>query len=76
MAITRLEAAVDAFAEEMKAKLRKKAAAGWSGWDAMPDSFFIKSAQDHLNEISRGEPVQDIDVANFMMFHFAKRKNL
>ena len=56
MAIKRLEAAVDQFAEAMKAKLRKKASAGWSGWDEMRPEDFVECARNHLSRVELGDP--------------------
>ncbi len=75
MAIKRLEEAIDQFAEAMKAKLRKKANAGWGGWDYMTQAQIIQRATGHLSR-ARSDPEQDVDVANFMLFHFANRKHL
>ncbi len=56
-----LDAMVDAFAIEMKRKLRSKALAGRSGWDDMTCAPGIRAAMvEHAN---RG-PGQEIDVAN------------
>ncbi len=57
------EQAVNAFAKEMKAKLRYKQADGWGGWtDAACTEQFRR---DLLHHVATGDPV---DVANYAMF--------
>ncbi len=72
-----LNAAVDAFAEAMKAKLAAKAKEGWTGWsspafDGMIVSRLIKKA--NLVEFDRK---QAVDIANLsmMLWHQAERSN-
>lgn len=67
----RYERAVDAFAEEMKAKLRKKAREGMSGWDGWGEAWFFERLKEH---VARG-PSQAVDIANFaMMVWHAKQQ--
>lgn len=58
------DAAIDMFAEAMKAKLKLKRAEGWSGWEvAEPDRLiFLLSSQ--VNK----ENLDPIDVANYAAF--------
>lgn len=56
------DAAVDAFAARMKAKLAKKRADGRDGWQTCAP---IDLAQMLIDHIVKGDPV---DVANFAMF--------
>lgn len=53
--------AVDRFAQLMKAKLVKKARAGYSGWDDASPYHLTKLFWEHLE---KGDPV---DLANFLM---------
>ncbi len=68
-----LDALVDAFAEEMKAKLREKAQGGYTGWDD-PDWAVSERPLDPEDEtvwqalhehVGKGDPV---DIANFAAF--------
>jgi hypothetical protein len=68
--IERLNAAVDAFAEKMKAKLAEKAALGFTGWDApAPEarevlfSKFLAHVESQCNGLDEW-----VDLANFCMF--------
>ena len=70
-----LNAAVDAFAAVMKAKLAAKARAGWTGWhsfDRMIVSRLISKA--NLVEYDRK---QAVDIANLamMLWYQAERSN-
>lgn len=56
-----LDALVDAFAAEMKRKLRRKALEGRSGWDDPACAEGIRAAM--LEHAHRG-PGQEVDVAN------------
>jgi hypothetical protein len=58
------DAAVDAFAEVMKAKLAKARAMGRSGWDN-PAWSHANIARALLQHVVKGDPV---DVANYAMF--------
>lgn len=69
-----LEALVDAFAAEMKAKLKAKADEGWRGWDDPQykgniERFLLDHAQRGLDD-SR----QYVDVANLaaMLWNFGR----
>lgn len=54
---------VDAFAEQMKAKLKAKYIAGWTGWD---DPESKKIIDNRLFEKARDDVEgQEIDIANF-----------
>jgi hypothetical protein len=57
-----LDALVDAFAVEMKKKLRAKADAGRTGWDNPANADGIRAAM--FEHAARG-PGQEVDVANF-----------
>lgn len=70
-----LNAAVDSFAEAMKAKLVAKAKAGWAGWrspayDGMIVSRIIAKA--NLVEFDRR---QAVDIANFSMMLWYQSEN-
>lgn len=56
-----LDALVDAFAAEMKRKLRHKALEGRSGWDDPQNEQFIRDSM--LRHVQRGRG-QEVDVAN------------
>lgn len=59
-----LDALVDAFAKEMKKKLRAKMTRGENGWDSPART--VHQIEDRLKEVSRkGDP---IDIANFAAF--------
>lgn len=64
-----LDALVDAFAAEMKKKLRKKAAEGRSGWDNPLYKDGIRDAL--ILHVVRG-PGQEVDAANLaaMLWNF------
>ncbi len=74
----RLMEAVDAFAAEMKRKLRQKRAEGFAGWD---DDYFVTNGlcierlTNHVRRMAEGE-AQEVDVANLAMFswHYRKRQ--
>lgn len=59
--------AVDAFAAAMKAKLAKKRAEGYGGWE-QPSTPPERLAQLLLDHLKKGDPV---DIGNFamMLFH-------
>lgn len=59
-----LEMLVDAFAEAMKAKLRKKILEGYKGWDdpKWTREKIVEALKAHLE---KGDPV---DIANFAAF--------
>lgn len=60
-----LDALVDAFAAEMKKKLRRKAMEGYSGWDN-PD--WLKDGRWHHSVNQHMEKGDSIDIANFAAF--------
>lgn len=68
-----LDALVNAFAAEMKKKLRRKALEGRSGWDDPQYADGIRTAM--IEHAQRG-PGQEIDVANLaaMLWNFAQGK--
>ena len=73
--LDRLMGAVDGLASAMKAKLERKYLEGWTGWDdELTAEGIVERARNHLSRIELGDPFQDIDVANFMAFHFALRE--
>lgn len=72
---SKLHTAVDDLAIAMKEKLEKKLRQGFSGGlDSCPPSELIRMAKEHLQRLEDGDPLQDVDVANFMVFLFAQRK--
>lgn len=56
-----LDALVDAFAAEMKKKLRRKALEGYSGWD---DPAYAEGMRAAMLEHALRGPGQEVDVAN------------
>lgn len=66
-----LDAMVDAFAAQMKQKLRLKALDGFSGWDDPGRADIIRGA---MIEHSRRGPGQEVDVANLaaMLWNMGK----
>ena len=65
--ITRLNAAVDQFSAEMKARLEQKAREGWHGWDdpaAAEKIYCALLAQGAGVPMAKG---QEADIANFAM---------
>ena len=63
-----LDSLVDAFATEMKKKMRKKFTAGQTGWDN--PAWKADDIRTQLSEhVTRGDPV---DVANFAAFWWNK----
>ena len=65
--IIRLNAAVDEFANAMKAKLAEKAQEGWTGWDQPESSIKIWNAmlaQGAAVPLARGH---EADIANLAM---------
>ncbi len=68
--IDRLNAAVDAFAAKMKAKLAKKAEEGFAGWDAAdPETreALFRKFMAHVESQCNGFD-EWVDLANFCMF--------
>ena len=66
------DAAVDALAATMKAKLAKQRAKGYSGWDT--PEFTQQRLSDMLREhVDKGDPV---DVANFCAFLAARGEGI
>lgn len=65
--------AVDEFAIAMKEKLSEKLKEGWDGWAKLHPSVSVDRAYNHLRRLDKGEVRQDVDVANFMMFHYIRR---
>lgn len=66
--MARLEAAVDAFAAQMKARLAAKLAEGRSGWDDpanAPEIYSSMLAHGAGVQLAAG---QEVDVANFALF--------
>lgn len=63
--VERLEAAVDAFAEAMKAKLRQKHKEGYTGWDDPNSRPFIQATLRYRATTPVGEAV---NIANCAMF--------
>lgn len=66
--IGRLDAEVDKFADQMKARLREKAAAGWDGWDdpsSAEQAYTDMLGQAAGVKFARG---QEVDIANLAMF--------
>lgn len=66
--VAALDALVDAFAAEMKKKLRKQLAKGYCGWD--DDTPDVKrnlhlGLSVHVARHLRGEGDQSVDIANF-----------
>lgn len=66
-----LDALVDAFAIEMKKKLRRKALDGRGGWDEPQYADGIRAAM--IEHANRG-PGQEVDVANLaaMLWNFGR----
>ena len=65
--INRLDEAVDAFAQQMKAKLEQKAREGWTGWDRPESSVKIWNAmlaQGAAIPLAKG---QEVDIGNLAM---------
>jgi len=66
--LANLDRAVDAFAAAMKAKLHRKAAEGWRGWDdpncldAIKGKLVLRAVQ-----VACGREGQEADIANFAM---------
>ena len=64
----RLMECVDAFAEEMKRKLRKKRAQGLKGWDDPGEEQYLRDSMlHHAEELADGED-EAVDTANLAMF--------
>lgn len=63
----RLMECVDAFAEQMKVKLRKKRAQGFSGWDDENELQYITDIMmQHAEELAEGKN-EAVDLANLAM---------
>ena len=64
---------VDAFAEEMKAKLIDKLTKGYSGWDdpEWSSEQIKKTLKEHLDKSNSDM----VDVANFAMFLWNRQEN-
>ena len=69
--ITRLGQAVDAFAAEMKARLREQAVKGYRGWDD-PENYqrIVEMMVKHA-AVGKGE---EVDVANLAMILWSLRR--
>lgn len=73
--IKELEAAVDAFAEEMKTRLRSKAKQGWTGWQSMGREdlggrLLVNAAKGAIN----GDEKSLVDVANLAMMIYRSQQ--
>ena len=68
---TKLNAAVDAFAVKMKAKLHKTCREGRKGWDN-PTQFVRANIESGIvacsTKIDAGDVAQAVDIANYAMF--------
>lgn len=73
----KLDAAVDAFAEEMKKKLRAKAAQGFGGWDnpaylqMVLGKLMLRTARVYARDFE-----QAVDVANLAMMCLRQSRKL
>lgn len=70
--ITSMEMMVDAFAEEMKEKLRKKWWERWDGWDE-PEKLSGDKLVELLKQQANRADMDPIDVANFAAFVWNRR---
>jgi hypothetical protein len=69
----RLDQAVDIFAQRMKEKLHKKAAAGFIGWDDTAFEPIIKGKFiERAHRLHEGDTSQAVDVANLAMMLFTQ----
>jgi len=69
--IKRLDRAVNAFASEMKARLREQAIKGYRGWDA-PENY-QRIADMMLKHAAVGEG-EEVDAANLAMILWSLRR--
>jgi hypothetical protein len=69
--INRLDRAVDAFASEMKARLREQAMKGYRGWDD-PENY-QRIAEMMLKHAAVGEG-EEVDAANLAMILWSLRR--
>ena len=59
---------VDAFAEAMKKKLRKKRREGYSGWDLQENKAgILQLLSDHVDSQYYNDANQEVDIANLAM---------
>ena len=69
--INRLDQAVDAFAAEMKARLREQAMKGYSGWDEPQNYQRILAMMMQHAAVGEGE---EVDAANLAMILWSMRR--
>ena len=69
--INRLDQAVDAFASEMKARLREQAMKGYRGWDEPQNYQRILTMMMQHAAVAEGE---EVDAANLAMILWSMRR--